>query len=359
MSLMPTGTRLLTGNYRRILLALLAVAIAIGFGAAGFYLIEGWSLLDSLYVAAQTVTTVGYGDLTPATRNGRIFSTIFMLAGVGVVLYALTATVHAIVQSELVATFGQRRQSRKMSKLRNHFIICGAGRVGSHLVRALLGSKEPFIVIERDPQKVAELTNLGVIVLVRDATLEESLREAGVEYARGLAACLPDDADNVYVVLTARDLNPLMHIVARAAEEQAEPKLIRAGANRVVAPTIIGGHRMAMALTKPAVDDFIGSITANKLELAFEQLEVGPSSNLVGQKLSETNIRSNLDIVIVSIRRSDGQILFNPSGDAIVQSGDILIAIGHAESLMKLTALARGTVQSPMSNAAEKSELQL
>ena len=354
MSLMPTGTSSLTGNYRRILFALLAVAVAIGFGAAGFYLIEGWSLLDSLYVAAQTVTTVGYGDLTPATRNGRIFSTIFMLAGVGVVLYALTATVHAIVQSELIATFGQRRQSRKMSKLRNHFIICGAGRVGSHLVRALLGSKEPFIVIERDPQKVAELTNLGVIVLVRDATLEESLREAGVEYARGLAACLPDDADNVYVVLTARDLNPRMHIVARAAEEQAEPKLIRAGANRVVAPTIIGGHRMAMALTKPAVDDFIGSITANKLELAFEQLEVGPSSNLVGQKLSETNIRSNLDIVIVSIRRSDGQILFNPSGDAIVQSGDILIAIGHAESLMKLTALARGAVQNPMSNVQSR-----
>ena len=351
---MPTGTRSLTGSYRRILFALLTVAVAIGFGAAGFHLIEGWSLLDSLYVAAQTVTTVGYGDLTPATRNGRIFSTIFMLAGVGVVLYALTATVHAIVKSELVATFGQRRQSRKMSKLRNHFIICGAGRVGSHLIRALLGSKEPFIVIERDPDRVAELTSLGVIALVRDATLEESLREAGVEYARGLAACLPDDADNVYVVLTARDLNPRMHIVARAAEEQAEPKLIRAGANRVVAPTLIGGHRMAMALTKPAVDDFIGSITANKLELAFEQLEVGPSSNLVGQKLSETNIRSNLDIVIVSIRRSDGQILFNPSGDAIVQSGDILIAIGHAESLMKLTALARGAVQNSMSDVQSR-----
>jgi voltage-gated potassium channel len=351
---MPPGKRSLGGNQRRIPFALLAVAVAIGFGAVSFYLIEGWSLLDSLYVATQTVTTVGYGDLTPATRNGRIFSTIFMLAGVGVVLYALTTTVHAIVQSELVATFGERRQSRKMSKLRNHYIICGAGRVGSHLVRSLLGSQETFIVVERDPQRVAELTDLGVIVLIRDATLEESLREAGVEHARGLAACLPDDADNVYVVLTARDLNPRLHIVARAAEEQAEAKLIRAGANRVVAPTIIGGHRMAMALTKPAVDDFIGSITANKLELAFEQLEVGPSSNLVGQKLSETNIRSELDIVVVSIRRSDGRILFNPSGDAIVQSGDILIAIGHAESLMKLTAMAKGAnksqVQSQTSN---------
>ncbi len=264
-----------------------------------------------------------------------------MLVGVGVVLYALTSVVQGVVQSELVATFGQRRQSRKMSKLRNHFIICGAGRVGSHLVRGLLGGKETFIVIEKDQQKVAELLDLGVIVLVRDATLEESLREAGIEHARGLAACLPDDADNVYVVLTARDLNPQLHIVARAAEEQAESKLIRAGANRVVAPTIIGGHRMAMALTKPAVHDFLGSITANKLELAFEQLEVDPSSQFVGRKLSETNIRSELDIVVVSIRRSHGEILFNPGGEAIIENGDVLIAIGHAESLMKLAAMAK------------------
>src|SRR6266404_8513987 len=342
MSLMPTGPRSFAGNHRRILIALLAVAIAIGFGAAGFRLIEGWSLLDSLYVSAQTVTTVGYGDLTPATKNGRIFSTFFMLAGVGVVLYALTTTVQTIVQSELIATFGQRRRSRKMSKLRNHFIICGAGRVGSHLVRSLLGSKDTLIVIERDPQKVAELIDLGITVLVRDATLEETLREAGVEHARGLAACLPNDADNVYVVLTARDLNSSLHIVARAAEEQAEAKLIRAGANRVVAPTIIGGHRMGVALTKPAVGDFIDSITANNLDLGFEQLEVGPLSALVGRKLSETNIRSELDIVIVSIRRSDGHIVFNPSGDAVIEIGDMLIAIGKSEALVKLTALTRG-----------------
>jgi voltage-gated potassium channel len=296
MSFMPTGTRPLSGNNRRIVFAVAAVFVAIAFGTVSFSLIEGWPILNSLYVAAQTLTTVGYGDLTPATRNGRIFSIVFMLAGVGVVLYALTTTVHAIVQSELVATFGQRRLSRKMSKLRNHFIICGAGRVGSYLIRGLLGGAETFIVIERDPQKVAELTDLGVIVLVRDATLEESLREAGVEHARGLAACLADDADNVYVVLTARDLNPHIHIVARAAEEQAEPKLIRAGANRVVAPTIIGGHRMAMALTKPAVDDFLGSITANKLELAFEQLEVDSGSNLIGKKLSETSAPSLISL---------------------------------------------------------------
>ncbi len=324
---------------RRILYALTAVFIAIGIGTIGFYFIEGMSLLDSLYLSAQTVTTVGYGDITAASTGGRVFALVFMIGGVGVVLYALTTAVQTIVQAEIIATMGQKRQTRRMAKMRNHFIICGAGRVGSHLVRALLGSQDTFVVIERDPQRVAELNDLGVAVLVRDATLEESLREAGVEHARGLAACLPDDADNVYVVLTAHDLNPGLHIVARAAEEQAESKLIRAGANRVVAPTIIGGHRMAMALTKPAVDDFLGSITANKLELAFEQLEVDQESALVGKKLSETNIRSELDIVVVSIRRSDGKILFNPSGEAKIASGDMLIAIGHAESLMKLATL--------------------
>ena len=321
---------------------MLAVLLAIVLGTFVFHTIEGWSILDSLYVTSQTVTTVGFGDLTPKTTFGRAFATVFMLVGVGVVLYALTATVQSIVQSELINTFGQRRRSRKMSKLRGHFIICGAGRVGSHLVRNLFNSNDTLIVIEKDPEKVAELTEIGVTVLVRDATLEETLREARVEHARGLAACLPDDADNVYVVLTARDLNPSLHIVARAVEEQAEAKLIRAGANRVVAPTIIGGHRMAVALTKPAVGDFIDSITANKLELGFEQLEVEPVSVLVGRKLSETNIRAELDIVIVSIRRVDGEIVFNPSGEATIRAGDMLIAIGRSETLMQLHALARG-----------------
>jgi voltage-gated potassium channel len=229
-----------------------------------------------------------------------------------------------------------------MSKLRNHFIICGAGRVGSHLIRSLRAVEDTFIVIESDPKKVEELMDMSIPVLVRDATLEESLREAGVEHARGLASCLPDDADNVYVVLTARDLNPKLHIVARAAEEQAESKLIRAGANRVVAPTIIGGHRMAMALTKPAVGDFLDSVTANHLELGFEQLEVVAESVLIGRMLRETVIRSELNIVIVSIRRSDGNIIFNPDGETRIENGDMLIAIGNAESLSKLTALARG-----------------
>lgn len=307
-------------------------------GTVMFHVLEGWSILDSLYVTAQTVTTVGFGDLTPRTPYGRAFAVIFMMVSVGIVLYALTSTVQTIVHSELFARYGH---SRKMSKMRDHFIICGAGRVGSHLIRSLRATDKNFVVIENQSAKVEALVDLGITVLPRDATLEESLREAGVEHASGLASCLPDDADNVYVVLTARDLNPSLHIVARAAEEQAESKLLRAGANRVVAPTIIGGHRMAMALTKPAVGDFLDSMTANHLELGFEQLEVDAASTLVGRKLSESIIRSELNIVIVSIRRNDGEIIFNPSGSTQIEGGDMLIAIGNPESLARLNALAR------------------
>ena len=347
MSLTPLP-RFLLPTRARIRLVFTAVLVAIALGTLTFHLIEGWSILDSLYVTVQTVTTVGFGDITPRTALGRAFATVLMVLGVGIVLYALTSTVQSIVHSELFARYGH---SRKMSKLRDHFIICGAGRVGSHLMRSLKAVDGVFLVLESDQRKCEALMDLGIPVLVRDATLEESLIEAGVEHARGLATCLPDDADNVYVVLTARDLNPGIHIVARAAEEQAESKLIRAGANRVVAPTIIGGHRMAMALTKPAVGDFLDSITANHLELGFEQLEVDPISTLVNRKLSETVIRSELNIVIVSIRRVGGEIIFNPSGETRIEGGDMLIAIGNAESLLRLSALARG--RAPQQRAIE------
>ncbi len=341
MSLPPLRPSRFTDNRFRVRYAVLAVGVALAIGTAAFHFIEGWPLLSSLYVATQTLTTVGYGDITPQTNLGRTFATLFMLVGVGVVLYSLTSTVQSIVQSELLATFGQRRRSRKMSKLRNHYIVCGAGRVGSRLVRSLSAAGEEFVVVETDPDKLRELAEAGVTTLARDATLETTLREAGVTEARGLATCLPDDADNVYVVLTARDLNSKLHIVARAAEEPAEAKLIRAGANRVVAPTILGGHRLAVALTKPAVGDFIDSLTVNTLGLVFEQLEVGQKSVVAGKKLKETNIRSELDIVVVSIQRSDGEMVFNPSGETLIGAGDILIAIGKAESLMKLTAMAK------------------
>ncbi|MDX6614070.1 MAG: voltage-gated potassium channel [Blastocatellia bacterium] len=339
---MPPPSRISRRSRRRLAYALSALAGALALGTLGFHLIEVPSLLDSLYLTAQTMTTVGYGDVALKTPAGRLFALCFMLVSVGTVAYILSTAVQSIVESELIATFGERRRSRKMSKLHNHFIICGAGRVGSHLIRHLRRAGESFVVIEIDAQKAHELADDDTMVLHRDATLEDTLHDAGVEHARGLAACLPDDADNLYVVLTARGLNPNLHIVARAAEEEADRKLKRAGADLVVAPTIIGGHRLAIALRKPAVGEFIDSVTVNELGLEFEQVVVEATSCLAGQKLRSSVNRSEMDVVIVSIRRQNGESLFNPRGETQIESGDILIAIGGTEALEKLNLLASG-----------------
>jgi voltage-gated potassium channel len=315
---------------------------AVGIGTLGFHWLEGLGWIDSLYVTAQTVTTVGYGDVPPRTPAGKLFAALFMLAGVGAVAYILSSTVQAIVQSEFIVAFSKRRQRRDMKKLSNHFIICGAGRVGRRTIEELERIHIPFIVIERDENRVTRLIERGANVLLGDATLESTLLEAGVDRARGLATCLADDADNVYVVLVARDLNKNLHIVARAVEEQAEPRLIKAGANRVVAPIIIGSHRMAQALTKPAVADFMDSVTAENLELGFEEVELDESSPYAGKTLRQTNIRAALNVVIVALRRRDGARLFNPTGDVKLETGDLLIAIGRAESLQEVVKTAKG-----------------
>ena len=328
-----------------MLYALAALVALTALGTLGFGLLEPLTLLDSLYLTVMTMATVGYGDVHPLSRGGRGFAIVFMLVSVAVVGFLLSTAIQALVQSEIVAAYGQRRRYREISKLRNHFIICGAGRVGARIIRELQRREEPFIVVERDHQQVANLIEEDVLVLVRDATLEETLRDAGVEHARALATCLPDDADNVYVVLTARGLNDDLHIVARAIEAQAEPKLIRAGANRVISPVIIGSQRMVQALTKPAVADFIDSIAAEDLDLDFEEVVVAPASAYVGQKLRDTNIRSELDVVIVAVRRSsNSEMIFNPSGDSQIEAGDMLIAIGRADSLARLKAQAQRNV---------------
>lgn len=328
---------------KRIAAALTFLALLILIGSIGFHLIEGLTLLDSLYLTVIIVTTVGYGMTTHAFSDaGKIFTIIFALMSVGTAAYLLSSTIQLVISSEIVHAFGERRRHRDMNKLQHHFIICGAGRVGRRIINELERAGVPFVVIESDQVKSNALVERGVHIVEGDATLEEILREAGVQRARGLAACLPDDADNLYTVLTARDLNRDLYIVARAIEEQAESKLIRAGASRVVAPTIIGSHRMAQALLKPTVADFIDSITAEHLDLGFEEVEVTALSTYVSQQLRSTNIRSELNIVIVAIKRRDGAMIFNPSGEARLERGDLLVAIGQADSLRSLKAQASG-----------------
>ncbi len=321
---------------RRLVFAATAVAFMVTLGAVGIRLLENLTWIDSFYFAVETVTTVGYGNISPQTEIGKLFTTVYMLISVGIVLYGLTVLAQAVLQSEVIEAINLRKKGREMEKLKDHYIVCGAGRVGRRIVMALIKEKIEFVLIERDDKKVEQFADNGIHILIADATSEKTLIKAGVERAHGLATCLADDASNVYVVLTARGLSEDLHIVARAAEEQAEPKLIRAGANRVIAPTIIGGQGMARALLKPAIADFMDSIVAENLDLVFEEVAIRRNSSYVGVQLQDTNISSELNLLVVAIRRKSGEMIFQPSAETIINEGDLLIVIGNAEQMQKL-----------------------
>jgi voltage-gated potassium channel len=318
------------------LTALALVGAVITIGGIGYHILEGWPWLESFYVSTQTVTTVGFGDLPPTTHAGRIFSIVFMLLGVGTALYGLTLLAQSLIQSGVIDALSSRRRLREMDKLENHYIVCGAGRVGRRIIRTLIKQEQLFVVMERDEKRLEQFGSSLKHVVIGDATLEDNLLQAGVLRARGLATCLPDDADNVYVVLTARGLNPDVHIVARAVEAQAEPQLVRAGASRVVSPIIIGSQSMARALLKPAIADFMDTIIAEELDLVFEEVTIGKRFPFAGKPLRETNIFSDLRLIVVAIRRITGEMEFYPNGQAVVDKGDLLIVIGNADSVKQL-----------------------
>jgi voltage-gated potassium channel len=327
--------------WQRLAVVVAAALTAVAIGTIGFHQIEGFSFLDAAYASVQTVTTVGYGDVAPKTAAGKSFAIVLMLTGVGLVLYALTVTAQSVLRSEILEVLSERRRIKAMKKLSGHYIVCGAGRVGRRIVRTLEREGKPYVIIESDPSKFPDLKEHGRLI-VGDATSEECLLQAGVESATGLASCLPDDAANVYVVLTARGLNEHLHIVARAVEEQAESTLIRAGANRVVAPTIIGSQSMARSLTKPAIADLMDSIAAETLDLAFEEVSIGRHSPFAGKTLRETNLITELNLIVVTIRRKGGELIFHPKSNSLIYEGDLLIVVGKADSLKRVMEINRG-----------------
>lgn len=324
---------------KKLILSLALIILIISFGTSGYMFLENWGFLDSLYMTIITLGSVGYREVHDLSQSGRIFTILLIIGGVGTVLYALNNGAKIILEGELQEIFGRKRLEKKIKDLKDHYIICGFGRMGKIICRELKEKNIKFIVIEN---KVDVLEDKGdVLVFVGDATKDEVLKTVGIERAKGLISVLPTDAENLYVVLSARELNPALFIVARSGEEGSEQKLLRAGANRVVSPYHIGGLRIAHTVLKPAVVDFIEFATnSGNIDLQMEEITIQEDSKLVAQTLDECGFGRELGIIIVAIKRPSGDMSFNPTFRTAINAGDTLIALGESSKLKVLEDMA-------------------
>jgi voltage-gated potassium channel len=326
---------------KRLRYAVIAVLGVIAFGAIGFKIVMDWPWFNCFYFTLVTITTIGYGEPEGMTLAGRYFTVALILVGVGTIGYALTTAARAVLEFELVSAFGRRKMYKDINKLRSHYIVCGCGRMGSRIVREMEKRGVDFVVIDSDEVTAERLLTEGNLVLMGDATKDEVLTGAGIERARGLVCAVTSDPNNLYITLAARDLNKDLFIVARASDEAARTRLLKAGANKVVSPVITGSHQMAQMLLKPAVADFIELATmTDMLELEMEQIEVRGTSPFVGKALRETRFRSDLDVIIIAIKRIGGDMIFNPSAETVIEENDALVALGSHSNLEALEQLA-------------------
>jgi len=290
-----------------------------------------------------TLTTVGYAEVHELSTAGRTFTMLLLLGGVFTLFYAGTELVSALVSGQVLSALGRRRMAWSLANMRDHHIICGFGRMGRMVCQEFAARNLPFVLVERD---AARLENFAIgqgVPLHGDSTSDEILKKAGVERARSLIAVVASDADNLYITMSARLLNDRLFIVARAEDERSEQKLLRAGANRVVAPYVLGGSVVAQAVLKPNVVDFIELATRTEhMELQIEEVRIAAGSPLADTTLERSRLRPELGVIIVAIKKTTGRMLFNPPSTAVMEIGDTLIVLGDREHLDELDRLASG-----------------
>jgi voltage-gated potassium channel len=326
---------------RRVVQIILAIATVIGIGCAGYMTFAHYPPFEAVYMALTTITTIGYGEVLPLGQAGRVFNIFYIAVGVATVLVSFGVLTQAMIELELSGYFQKRRRRRMIDNLKSHFIVCGYGRVGRSASEELKKSGVPILVIDKNEERVERAIQAGLLAVAADSTRDEVLRDAGVERARGLIAALSTDADNTYLILSAKALNPLLPVATRVSEEESERKLRRAGADVVFAPYTITGQRLSQSLLKPHVNEFIDFTTGNDmgLDIRIEQVQVSERSEYVSKSLRQAQLRAELGVIVLAIRKVSGQMIFNPPADAEIGSGDHLIVMGQPAQLRRLEEL--------------------
>ena len=323
-------------------LVFLALLLLICVGVVGFHVIEGWPYFDAFYMVLTTVTSIGYGEIHPLSHAGRLFNSFIIVTGVGLVLLFLGGASRTLLEFELQSVFGRRRMDREISRLTGHYIICGAGRVGRSAARELARKPLPFVVVDSSQEKLQKYASEGWLTVVGDATLAKTLQEAQIERASGLVAATTTDAINIYIILTARSLNPELKIIARAAEEDAEKHLLSAGADSVVSPYSFAGYRIAQTFMRPNVVDFFDTAMNKQRPLEIEEVKVGNGARVSGQTLEGSRIRQEMGVIVLAIKGEKTEMRFNPPPDEVIHAGDHLIVMGDSEGLRRLEESASG-----------------
>ncbi len=324
---------------KKLLLSVFLILFIHAVGVVGYMYIEGWNFIDSLFMTVISITTVGYGEVYPLSDTGQIFTIVLIIVGVGIILYILGTEARIIIEGELQEIIGRKRMEKKIHDMKDHYIICGYGRMGRIIGRELKAKGTRFVVIEVDPPTIPNSED--TLIVGGNANSDDMLKKAGIDRAKGIIAVLPTDAENLFLVLSARELNPDLHIVTRASDEGSESKLKRAGADNVVSPYHTGGIRIANTIVKPAVVDFIEFATkSGNLELQLEEIVVNQTSKLHDQTLDQCAIGHKLGVIIVAIKKAGGSMQFNPTSNTKLEDGDTLIALGEPTKLQDLEELA-------------------
>lgn len=328
---------------RHLRFSVASLVSIIALGTFGYVLIESWSMFDALYMTVITLATVGFREVHELSPQGKLFTIVLIISGTGIIAYTLSSLLQFTLEGQLRKILGRKKLESRISKLRGHYIICGFGRIGHLICREFQSRPMPFVVVEKDLHNLERLNREGYLYVEGDATDDEILQAAGVAHAKGLITAVTSDTDNVYITLTARGLNPKLFILARAGEEGSEKKLMRAGASKVISPYTIGANRMAQAILRPSVVDFIELATTNAhLALQIEEIMVASVSELTGKTLIDSGIRQSMGVIIVGIKNSDGQMVFNPPPSMVIEAHSVLITLGERKAINQLEKIAKG-----------------